>query len=168
MTPALFDNLLSFVLEDLKREHAVREPLEPGERLAITLSYLASGQDIKDVALAYRVGFETARQCIHFCCQVIWKRLKGQFMKVPSQSDWVEVAQGFGYQWQFPNCLGAVDGSHVFITAPANSGSLYFNYKEGRGERLRHNGSPVASAPTHYKSPPKKRGLRHQGGLCTS
>ncbi|KAL1487087.1 hypothetical protein MTO96_046681, partial [Rhipicephalus appendiculatus] len=91
--------------------------------------YLASGQDIKDVALAYRVGFETARQCIHFCCKVIWKRLKGQFMKVPSQSDWVEVAQGFGYQWQFPNCLGAVDGKHVAITAPANSGSLYFNYK---------------------------------------
>ncbi|XP_037581495.2 uncharacterized protein LOC119464548 [Dermacentor silvarum] len=129
MTPQMFDALLSFVVDDLKREYVVREPLEPGERLAITLSYLASGQEVKDVAMAYRVGIETARLCIHFCCRVIWARLKDRFMKVPSEADWTEIAQGFASQWQFPNCLGAVDGKHVAITAPANSGSLYFNYK---------------------------------------
>ncbi|KAK8787548.1 hypothetical protein V5799_022674 [Amblyomma americanum] len=77
------------------RRLRVREPLEPGEQLAITLSYLARGQDIKDIALAYRVGIETARVAIHFCCQIIWARLKDQFMKVPSEGDWVEIAEGF-------------------------------------------------------------------------
>lgn len=37
MTPALFDVLLSFVALDLTKTHVSREPLEPGERLAITL-----------------------------------------------------------------------------------------------------------------------------------
>lgn len=37
MTPALFDKLLGFVAADLTRQHFIREPLEPGERLAITL-----------------------------------------------------------------------------------------------------------------------------------
>jgi hypothetical protein len=39
------------------------------------------------------------------------------------------VAKGFHSRWKFPNCLGALDGKHVLIRAPARSGSLHFNYK---------------------------------------
>ena len=32
-------------------------------------------------------------------------------------------------KWQFPHCLGAVDGKHVVMMKPWKFGSLYYNYK---------------------------------------
>eukprot|EP00795_Rhopilema_esculentum_P004037 gene4037-20212_t len=52
-------------------------------------------------------------------------------MKVPKTVDeWELVASEFESSWNFPNCLGAMDGKHINIIAPARSGSLFFNYKK--------------------------------------
>lgn len=50
-------------------------------------------------------------------------------MPVPQESDWREIAEGFSTKWAFPHCLGAIDGKHDTIKAPADSGSLYYNNK---------------------------------------
>ena len=48
----------------------------------------------------------------------------------PTKVDWVKTADGFERQWNFPNCIGALDGKHVIIQPPPGSGSLYLNYKD--------------------------------------
>jgi len=40
------------------------------------------------------------------------------------------VAKEYKEKLQFPNLLSAVNGKHIRIKAPVNSGSLYFNYKK--------------------------------------
>ncbi|KAL3212976.1 hypothetical protein MRX96_035798 [Rhipicephalus microplus] len=50
-------------------------------------------------------------------------------MPEPKTETWLHIAEGFSRKWQFSNCIGAVDGKHIQIKSPPNSGSMYFNYK---------------------------------------
>ena len=68
---------------------------------------------------------------IHFFLEIIFRYITLNFiLQFPeTQADWLEQAKLFDERWQFPNCLGAVDGKHVAIIPPPGSGSYYFNYK---------------------------------------
>lgn len=46
-----------------------------------------------------------------------------------SEDEWLNIAQDFDTRWQFPNCLGAIDGKHIAISPPHGAGSYYYNYK---------------------------------------
>ena len=43
--------------------------------------------------------------------------------------EWQKVSKKFEIKWNFPKCLGAIDGKHILVQAPQNSGSYFFNYK---------------------------------------
>lgn len=46
-----------------------------------------------------------------------------------SKNEWEEIACKYNELWNFPNCIGAIDGKHVVMNAPPNSGSIFYNYK---------------------------------------
>lgn len=56
--------------------------------------------------------------------------MKENYMPFPAASEeWKLKALAFALKWDYPHCIGAIDGKHVVNEVPANRGSLYYNYK---------------------------------------
>nr|XP_042913888.1 protein ANTAGONIST OF LIKE HETEROCHROMATIN PROTEIN 1-like [Parasteatoda tepidariorum] len=52
------------------------------------------------------------------------------FLPQPSEEKFKEIEKNFSKMWNFPNCRGAIDGKHIRIVCPKNSGSAYYCYKD--------------------------------------
>ena len=113
-----------------KKKCQSRIPISPGERLVITLRYLATGDSQQSQAFNFRVARATVCKIIYETCNAIWDALSEPFLKAPASSrEWKQIANGFGTEWNFPTCLGALDGKHIAMECPKNGGSNYYNYK---------------------------------------
>ena len=51
------------------------------------------------------------------------------FQTPSSAEEWTSIAREFHTKWNFPNCLGALDGKHVLLRNRKEYGSYYHNYK---------------------------------------
>ncbi|PNF36798.1 hypothetical protein B7P43_G09637, partial [Cryptotermes secundus] len=98
--------------------------------VAISFRYLATGESFHSLALHFRLGVSTVSQIIKQTCITIWNVLRATYLPTPTTEMWRQVAEKYWEKWNFPNCLGALDGKHVKIKCPAKSGSLYYNYKQ--------------------------------------
>lgn len=108
----------------------VRASIEPAERLALTLRYLATGSSQVSLSFNFRMGRSTVCGILKETCEAIWTALKQEHVRVPScEAEWVGISKQFEQIWNFPNCIGAIDGKHIVIQAPINAGSTFFNYK---------------------------------------
>ena len=50
-------------------------------------------------------------------------------MPEKKEDDCKNTANDFYHRKQFPNCIGVVDGTHIRMKMPAETGSLFYNYK---------------------------------------
>ena len=130
MDSVAFDDLLRRVSPLITHERTHRFTVSPAQRLSLTLRILASGNSQQSVADSYRLGKSTVNGILYETCAAIWTVLKDDYLRSPTTEEWYQIAQENWQYWNFPMCIGSIDGKHVTIKAPPKSGSDYFNYKK--------------------------------------
>ena len=129
MTPGRLEELLCLVGPYLIKNSMTCEPISPGERLAVTLRFLATGDSQQSIAFSFRLGHATVMKIIEETSEALWKSLCN-YIKAPStQNGWLKIASDFWELWNFPMCCGAIDGKHIVMQCPGGAGSSFFNYK---------------------------------------
>nr|CAI5867144.1 unnamed protein product [Callosobruchus analis] len=63
----------------------MRKPITPGERLAVTLRYLATGDSYKSLMYLFRIPQTTIARIIPECCDAIYDCLQAKYLKVGTQ-----------------------------------------------------------------------------------
>jgi hypothetical protein len=151
MTEQSFMHLLSLVEPKISKESTtMRDSIPAAHRLALTLRFLASGNSYKDLQYNTRIPQCTISSIIPEVCDAIFDALKEKYLKVcamkynsrltaadsvyilqtpQTQDDWKRIAVQFQRKWQFPGCIGALDGKHVVFTPSKEYGSMFYNYK---------------------------------------
>lgn len=75
------------------------------------------------------MGASTVAFIIHETVIVLWETLFPIHMAKPTAESFIHIASDYYERWNFPNCIGSIDGKHIRIKCPEHSTSLYYNYK---------------------------------------
>ena len=131
MEPRMFDEILNRVRVELsKQDTNFRKAIDPGLKLACTLRYLATGESYTSLQYQFRVSQPSISHFLPLVIVAIKEAYRDEVMECPTTVEgWRAVAREFDSRWNVPHACGALDGKHISIRQPPESGSEYHNYK---------------------------------------
>ncbi|XP_047518535.1 protein ALP1-like [Pieris napi] len=129
MTITSFEQLFTKLAPRLQKQYVFRKPVDPIEKLGLTVRFLATGNSFRDMEFTDYRGKSTISRIVQEVCRAIWDILLSECIPTITEELMEQIAEDFDKKTNFPNCMGALDGKHIRINSPAHSGSLFFNYK---------------------------------------
>ena len=97
-----------------------RQPISVEKKVVVTLFKLMHGVPIPLVADRAALGKSTVHEILRQVCSAISLQF-GHLIAWPTGRRLVRTAAGFQSKQLFPNCIGAIDGSHIYVAAPSNT-----------------------------------------------
>ena len=113
-----------------KCEPGFRTPVPVEKQIAITLYYLSDGGRMKKTANVFGIGLCTVSVIVKRVTQAISTHMASKYIKVPlTEAEVKETAANFFVRYGFPQCTGAVDGTHIPIRKPKENQTSFINRK---------------------------------------
>ena len=112
-----------------KKMH-LRKPISVQKKVAVTLYYLSDGGRLRKTANAFGLAVSTVSVIVKNVTQAISTHLASTYIKLPtSEQEVQESAANFFKRFGFPQCLCAVDGTHIPMLKPNENPTAYINRK---------------------------------------
>ncbi|KAI7803548.1 putative nuclease HARBI1-like [Triplophysa rosa] len=130
MSRATFDYLCQRLSSRLLRQDTqFKRPISVRKRVGVGLYWLAMGTGYRTLGNLFGIAKSSVCAIVHEFCKAMREVLMPEFIKLPDGDALWEVLQGFQMRCGFPQCAGAIDGSHIPIIAPEENHVDYFNRK---------------------------------------
>ena len=120
-------NKLTFVLR--KTDTVLCRPLSVERRVPVALWCLATPTEYRTIAHLFGIACSSVCEIIHETCQCILDVFIKDYIQFSTGDKLNKVIDEFKLKWRVPQCFGAIDGSHVPISAPSNLHTDYYNRK---------------------------------------
>ena len=115
-------------VEIAKTDTSMRKSIPVEKRVAITLWFMSTNSDYRTIGHLFGVSKASVCKIRKEVCHAIVKLLLAKYIRIPSNSALSSVLSGFARKG-FPQCGGAIDGTHIPIEAPQDCPADYHNRK---------------------------------------
>ncbi|XP_067139320.1 uncharacterized protein [Centruroides vittatus] len=124
-------NFLCAALPEMKRNNThLRRCISTEKRVAIALYTLASSSEYRTISHLFGVGKSTVCKIVIDFCNAVINNLMSTAIQFPQTKNEIDLKIRDFYEiWNFPQCFGSIDGTHIPISPPKKDCIDYYNYK---------------------------------------
>ncbi|XP_034542281.1 protein ANTAGONIST OF LIKE HETEROCHROMATIN PROTEIN 1-like isoform X2 [Notolabrus celidotus] len=127
ISKATFAFLIEQLRPDIERVRTnFRAPIEPRRRLAIALWWFSRSGEYRAIADLFGVGIATVCLIVRQVTTAILDRMYETYVSLPSGDRLDETIRAFKDRC-YPQCAGAIGGTHIPIAAPRENPDDYYN-----------------------------------------
>ena len=107
----------------------LRKAISVEKRVAVSLWRLATNADYQTIVHLFGISKSSVGSIVEEFCEGLSTQFVDKYIRIPSGEKLDKVVHEFKTKWGFPQCFGAVDGSHIPIKAPVEFHTDYYNRK---------------------------------------
>lgn len=125
-------NLLHQVAPYFRRNDTnYRLCIQVEKKVCCALYAMGSTAELRTIGHLFGIGKSTAGELLHEFCSILIELFFHRLVKFPTTNEEIKMTiDGFATKYQYPLCLGSLDGTHISVTPPMGFETDYFNYKK--------------------------------------
>ena len=113
----------------MRRNSRFHTAISVEQSVAITIWCLATPCEYQTIGHLFGVARSTICVVVHEVCKPVVKVLQPKYIQFPTGDQLQTILAGFEELWNIPQCVGAIDGSHMPVLAPTGNHTDYYNCK---------------------------------------